>query len=208
MDSEKKPEEYFFKYAFPCSQVLLQQRRISQEKYKNLMDMYNKGQTPDREVLESVFQAAFTRIKKLAVEMQRNYWDLSVIKEYWEKYHNQIIKQGEGMYGKAPESFKDLCRIHVAEVVEVKGEMMRVKYDGGGEGGDYGGSCGSDESGGRAGDKDENDKNEDHDKIERNRENEKKNERIVSNILVPDVKVGDKVRIHYGYAIERVVNLN
>jgi len=29
-------------------------------------------------------------------------------------------------------------------------------------------------------------------------------ERVVSNFLVPDVHVGEKVRIHYGYAVEKV----
>ena len=64
------------------------------------------------------------------------------------------------MYGIASEEFKDLCKIHIAQITEIDGNKLTVKY---------------------------NDKT-----------------RIVSNFLVQDAIIGDKVRIHFAYAIEKV----
>lgn len=160
MENNESVERYFFKYAFPCSQVLLQLKKISQEEYTDLRKKFLKKEFPSRETLERVFSAAFTRIKKLAEKMQKDYWNPAVIKEYWENYHNQIITEGDGMYGKAPESFKDLCRINIAKVIERKGNMLIVNIDG--------------------------------------------NRRIVFDVLVPDISIGDKVKVHYGYAVEKI----
>jgi len=114
----------------------------------------------NKETLEKDFGAAFTRIKKLAETMNKDRWDFEVIKEYWERNHNDIIDKGDGMYGNSSEEFKDLCKIHEAEIIEKKGNSLIVKYG--------------------------------------------EKERIVSNFLVPDVRIGDKVRIHYGFAIEKI----
>ncbi|MDP2926048.1 MAG: hypothetical protein Q8N99_06760 [Nanoarchaeota archaeon] len=154
------PELYFFKYAFPCAFVILQRGNLSQEEYNNLNKKFLEGKSPSREILEKSFPVAFTRIKRLAEKMNKDMWDFEVIRRYWNKEHNRIINNGEGMYGKAPESFKDLCRINMAEVVERKGNMLIVGHD--------------------------------------------RKERIVFDVLVPDAKVGDKVKIHYAYAVEKV----
>ena len=155
-----RSEEYFFRYAFPCSEVLLQLKRIDQEDYDSLEKMLLKGEVPSRSDLERIFPVAFERIKRLAGKMGRDYWDFDVISEYWLRDHNDVIDRGEGIYGVASESFKKLCRVNVADIVERKGDNLIVEYDGG--------------------------------------------KRVVSDVLVRDVNVGDKVRIHYGYAVEKV----
>lgn len=155
-----RSEEYFFRYAFPCSQVLLQLKRISEADYDSLEGMFLRREVPARGKLEETFPVAFVRIKKLAARMDKNYWDFDVIKEYWLRDHNEVIDRGEGIYEVAPESFKRMCRINVADVVEREGDNIIVRYG--------------------------------------------ENKRVVSNFLVPDVTVGEKVRIHYGYAIEKV----
>lgn len=162
--SEESVEQYFFKYAFPCSQTLMELGRITKEEYEELKKMFLEGKVPDREVLERVFCVAFERISRLAIDMGKNKWDLDVNKEYWLKRHNEVIDNGEGMYGKAPESFKDLCRINIAEVVERKGDKLIVRY----------GSENSRES------------------------------RVVFDTLIPEVRVGDRIKIHYGYGVEVV----
>jgi hypothetical protein len=150
-------EEYFFKYAFPCAEVLLEWGSITPGEYEELEKIFFAKKVPDKKTLEKVFIAAFRRIKKLAQGMGKDYWDSEVIREYWEKNHNEIIDKGEGNYSKVPESFKDLCRVHVAEITYRKEGKMVVKY--------------------------------------------KDKKRVVFDFLVPDAKIGEKVRIHFSYAI-------
>ena len=40
MEDKEKIEWYFFKYAFPCSQVLLQLKKITQEEYAEFKKMF------------------------------------------------------------------------------------------------------------------------------------------------------------------------
>jgi len=160
MENNKTIERYFFKYAFPCSQVLFQMNKINQKEYNQLKKDFLSGDSPDKQTLERIFSAAFKRIKELAKKMQKKPWDSEVIHKYWQENHNKMINAGDGFYGNAPKSFKDLCKTHIAKVIETKNKMLIVKY------------------------------------------NEKK--RVVFKILVPEVKIGDKVKIHYGYAIEIV----
>jgi hydrogenase maturation factor len=64
------------------------------------------------------------------------------------------------MYGEASQNFKELCKIHEAEVIEKRQESLIVKYG-----------------------------------------NKK---RAVSGFLVPDAEKGDKVRIHFAFAVEKI----
>jgi len=153
-------EEYFLKYAFPCAQVKVRLGSLRKEDYDKLKETFLAGGCPDRENLEKIFPPAFRRLNKLAEKMKKEVWDFEVLKEYWEKNHNEVIDEGEGMYGTASEGFKELCKVHEAEVVEKHKDVLIVKY------------CGK--------------------------------QRAVSNFLVPDADVGDKVRIHFAYAIEKV----
>jgi len=151
-------ERYFFKYAFPCAQVKLKLGSLALEKYEELEREFFENNFPDKEDLEKSFGAAFRRIRKLAEKRGKEMWAPDVIKEYWEKNHNEIIEKGDGMYGTASEEFKDLCKVQVAEVVAIEEDRLTVVY----------------------GDR----------------------QRIVSDFLVPEIKVGDKVRIHFAFAIE------
>ncbi|OGJ21355.1 hypothetical protein A3K73_01270 [Candidatus Pacearchaeota archaeon RBG_13_36_9] len=153
-------EEYFFKYAFPCAQVKVKLGSLRKEEYDRLKEIFLQNSCPDKETLEAIFQAAFRRLGKLAGEMKKDVWDSDVLKEYWEKNHNEVIDEGEGMYGSTSSGFKELCKIHEAEVVEKHKDAIVVRY------------C---------------------NKL-----------RAVSNFLVPDADVGDKVRIHFAYAVEKV----
>lgn len=153
-------ERYFFKYAFPCAQTKVKLGSLRKEEYNELKELFLQNNCPDKETLERNFKPAFARIKRLAERMNKNMWDFSVIKEYWTKEHNEVIDKGEGMYGEASESFKELCKIHEAEVIGKQEDKLIVKYI-----------------------------------------NKK---RVVSNFLVQDSKIGDKVRIHFAYAIEKL----
>jgi len=163
-DVEESVEWYFFKYAFPCSQTLMQLGRISSEEYSGLKEGFEGREAPSQEILERVFSVAFERIDRLAVRMGLERWNFDVVKGYWGGEHNEVIARGEGMYGSAPESFKDLCRINIGEVVEVREGLLIVGY------------------------------------LNEGREET----RVVDGSLVNGVKVGDKIKIHYGYGVEKV----
>ena len=159
LKKEKKcVERYFFKYAFPCAQVKVKLGSLTPEKYDELEREFLKNDFPDKEDLEKSFGVAFKRIGALAEKMGKEMWDPKVIEKYWTENHNEIIDGGDGMYGIASEDFKDLCKIHEAEVIKIGGDKLTVVYG--------------------------------------------NKQRIVSNFLVPEVGVGDKVRIHFAFAIE------
>ncbi|GBE19598.1 hypothetical protein BMS3Abin17_00322 [archaeon BMS3Abin17] len=122
-------QEYFFKYAFPCANVLVENNKLDKKEFEKFKELFISGRVPSKEELESVFVAAFRRIKKLAERMGRNHWDLEVMKEYWHKNHNEVIDGGEGNYAPAPETFKDFCKVHKAEIIEKKDKMLVVRYD-------------------------------------------------------------------------------
>lgn len=153
-------EKYFFKYAFPCAQVKVKLGSLSLEDYEKLKEIFLEKKCPDKETLEMLFPPAFRRLRVLGEKLGKDIWDFSIIQEYWKRNHNEVIDEGEGMYGIASEDFKDLCKVHVAEVVEKEGNRLLVRYE--------------------------------------------EKEREVSNFLVPNVNVGDMVRIHFMFGIERV----
>lgn len=126
---EESVESYFFKYAFPCAQVKLRLGSLRKEEYNQLKELFLENKSPSKEELEKTFPPAFRRIRKLAGKMGRDIWDLEVIKEYWTDNHNKVIDEGDGMYGEASESFKDLCKVHAAEVIEEKENKLVVKYE-------------------------------------------------------------------------------
>ena len=124
-------DELFLKYAFPCAHVLLESGVITKERYSSLEDCAKGGEVLSRDVIESSFPSAFRRIKVLAEEMGvGDYWDMKVMEEYWYRNHNEVIDAREGNYAKFPESFRDFCKVHVAEVVKLLPEgFLSIEYD-------------------------------------------------------------------------------
>ena len=146
-----KAEVFFLKYAFPCSFIIKERRQIDEKTFHLLRDAALNNKAPDKPLLE----------------MKKDKWDLAVLREYFLKRHNRIIDNGMFAYKNAPESQKRLCKIHIAEIAEDKGDCFIVQYR------------------------------------ENNRKN-KKSTRVVLKELVPDAKIGDRVTIHYGYAVEKI----
>ena len=134
-----KPEQYFCRYAFPCAEILLQIKRIDQKRFDEIKSAAEKGIVPSRKVLEDTFKTAFDNIKKIAAKEGKDYWDISVIKKYFDEgEHNDFIDCGGGFFGHAPATIKDLCRIKTAVVEDIPGvniqgekaEIVKVKYNG------------------------------------------------------------------------------
>ena len=155
-----KVEEYFFRYAYPCSDMLVKLGKLDKERKKILDTEFESNVIPTKLELEECFPEAFRRIKQIAREMNRDYWDMVVIKKYFTEEHNKFIDANDGTYAKLPDTIKNICKVYVAEILDVKGNILVVKYD--------------------------------------------HKERSVINKYIEDVKKGDKVTIHFGFAVEKV----
>ena len=156
-----EPEVLFLKYAFPCAFIIKQRGEINEFEHQILEDAAINNKVLERRLLEKVFFRAFERINKVAKELNKDKWDSEVIKEYFINKHNSIIDEGMYSYAEAPESLKNLCKVHKAKVIKTKNNFLIVEYD-------------------------------------------NKKTRAASKDLVKNVKIGDYVTIHYGYAVEKL----
>ncbi len=111
-------EAYFLKYAFPCAFITLQRGRITKAEFEMLEDAAVNGEAVARSDLDRIFAPAMRRLHKLAEETGFEMWSRELVEEYYFKNHNQIIDEGEGDYGKAPEVLCELCKIFPAVVVQ------------------------------------------------------------------------------------------
>ncbi|MBT4823887.1 hypothetical protein HN695_00790 [Candidatus Woesearchaeota archaeon] len=169
------PEQHFFKYAWPCTEIILTDKRIPQQRFDDLKYAIENNITPSREILEDTYKVAFANLKELAERLSKeqnkeiNYWDMEVIQRYFtEAEHNMFIESEKAFFCKFPPAVKDLCKIHTAVIdkIEVISDriILFVKY--------------------------KDDKGEEK-------------ERRCLNIYNLEIKPQDKVIIHYGYIIEK-----
>ncbi|MCX8147528.1 MAG: hypothetical protein N3D84_03610 [Candidatus Woesearchaeota archaeon] len=117
------PEQYFFRFAWPCTETLLQKKKITQQRFNDLKFAAEHNLAPSRNILEGTYKNAFENLKKIAKQMKKDYWDIEVIKKYFEQgEHNRIIESGHGEYGNAPPTLKEMCKISkgIVEKVEIK----------------------------------------------------------------------------------------
>jgi hypothetical protein len=122
-------EEYFFAYAFPCLYNLKKLGKISSQRYNFILKNFEKGEIPTREELEDIFSAAFRRLKLIAKEKNKNYWDREIIVNYWRKDHNKFIEKKDGIYALTPEKFNEFCKVYEARVLFVDDKIITVKYN-------------------------------------------------------------------------------
>lgn len=154
------PERYFFKYAFPCAFLKLERKEITKKEYSEMEKKFCNGGSIGKKNLERIFKPAFVRIKRLAERMQKDFWSIDVIKEYWLNEHNNLIDENDGGWAEQTGRFKDLCKVHMAEIIEERDKSLLVRYG--------------------------------------------NMRREVYNVLVPNAKKGDRVTIHFSYAIEKI----
>jgi len=126
---EMSPERYFLMYAYPCSFVLVDLGKITEAKRKELEKKLLKNEPISKQELEKIFASAFRRLKQIAKETERDYWDFSVLRKYWLEEHNRFIDSGDGEYGRATSSFRELCKVHKAEVLTKEENILTVQYD-------------------------------------------------------------------------------
>jgi len=159
-DVKMTPEQYFFRYAFPCAHIILQRGGLTQEEYDKLEQRFLNNNPPARQELERIFTNAFKFVDKLAKELNKSRWDEEIIYKYWKSYHNEVIDKSIGNFKTAPEAFKNLCKVHLAEVIDSKEQILIVRYE--------------------------------------------NKTRAIHNVFFPEIKFGDKVKVHYAYAVEKV----
>ncbi len=126
-------ELYFLKYAFPCAFITLQRGRISNSEFEKLEDAAVNGKVILREDLERIFAPAMRRLKKLSKETGLEFWSRELLEEYYFKNHNEIIEEGEGDYGKAPEILRELCKVFPATVESIREDTAVVVLPDGGK---------------------------------------------------------------------------
>ena len=127
------PERYFLMYAFPCVRNLLHEDKISKKDASTLESVLFENRKIERTYMEFCFPNAFRRIKIIANEMNKDYWNIDVLKKYWLEEHNKFIDEGDGAYAYATPTFKELCKVRkaeVAEIVDKKRSIILINYDG------------------------------------------------------------------------------
>tara|TARA_Y100000310_G_C20641106_1_gene793935 strand:+ start:744 stop:1214 length:471 start_codon:yes stop_codon:yes gene_type:complete len=123
------PEVIFLKYAFPCSFILRQRNEITQQQYDQLEDAAINNTTLPKELLEKYFHRAFERISKLAIQNNKDKWDLEIIKKYFLENHNEIIEEGMYSYAKAPNTLKELCKVQKAKIIDIIDDNLIVEFN-------------------------------------------------------------------------------
>ncbi len=151
-----EPENFFLKYAFPCSWVIYARGEISLEEYNVLKEAALEGKKLSRDFLEKVYFRAFERLSRIAEEMNKDKWDMQVIEEYFRNRHNSIVELSEH-----PQLIKEFCKVYESTIKSISDEFYIVKYG-------------------------------------------LNKERKVKKVFVPNANIGDRIRIHYDYAIEKV----
>ena len=121
-------DEYFFAYAFPCINTLRELGRITPERYKLILENFEQGEIPTKSELEDIFTAAFRRLKLVAKERGKNYWDEEVIRDYWRDLHNKFIDKKDGAYAMTSKEFNELCKVQEASVLFVGEKQIVVEY--------------------------------------------------------------------------------
>lgn len=129
----ESPEQTFFKYAFPCSTVLLNRGRISQEKHDELAERFEKLDPPPSEELEKIYVNAARRMRVVAEKLGRDaVWDRQVILTYFLREHNRFIQEGDGEYKALPPALCEVCKVRICEVEEREKDVLTVRLPDGG----------------------------------------------------------------------------
>ena len=124
-----KAEEYFFIYAYPCAEVLKDLGFINGKTLEYINKKRKENEAISKEELEKIFKEAFRRIKIIAKEMNKDYWDKEVIKEYFLKRHNEFIDNNDGYYANLGDTIKELCKVNIGKVTAIKDNILTVNYN-------------------------------------------------------------------------------
>ncbi len=119
---EDEAGKVFWAYSRSCVDGLKAVGGIDDIDYTSIKEYEDRGEVPEREFLERVYPSAIGRIKKVAGEIGREYWDEKTIRDYFVKRHNEIIDRQEGRYAQMSPEMRELCKVKVGKIVEMKKE--------------------------------------------------------------------------------------
>jgi hypothetical protein len=119
------PEIYFLRYARPCADFMHQRKEINDSELEKIDLMLYGKIKPDRDFIEKVFYKAIVPLKKLA----KNYWNVEVIRHYFQDIHNGLIIDGSEGFEHLTGMQKELCKVHEAIIKEVKDNYYEVFYE-------------------------------------------------------------------------------
>ena len=107
---------YFLRYAYPCMRTLEMLGKVTPGDVKHIDDIIHSIGRVEKEYLEKIFTAAISRLKHLAKDLQKDYWDMEVIREYFLTRHNTIIDSKQGSYALLPETMCAACKVYTGKV--------------------------------------------------------------------------------------------
>ena len=122
-------EDYFLKYSFPCAHVLLEMGSINEKKFEELKKNTLQNKSMSRSELITLFPAAFRRITEVAAKMNKDIWDIDVMKKYFLQEHNNYIDAKDGNYKNFGSSFGDFCKVYKGKIIFKEGNMLTVQYE-------------------------------------------------------------------------------
>lgn len=83
------PEQLFFRYAWPCAEKRLMEKKITETQYRRLKTYKdNPHLSPEQSLLETCFPQAFDSLRILGNETDRSAWDNRNVKDYWRMFHD------------------------------------------------------------------------------------------------------------------------
>ncbi len=122
------PEEIFVRYSLSCLEDLCDTlKQVSEEEKKDIQMRYHTHLPISEEQLRRIFPAAFRR---LAERFGKDYWNMANVREYFVRYHNEYIDAGDGKYSFADDNIKYWCKVRIAHVEEVMGNIAVLNYEG------------------------------------------------------------------------------
>lgn len=116
--NDSDANRYFFKNAFPA----LTSDKIGAERYKELEDMFNSGESPSKKELYELFPHACNRVEE---------WTVEGIRRYWWRGHQELINAGKEEYEGAPSQFKIQCSVRPGVVTSAGKVTYEVQVRGG-----------------------------------------------------------------------------
>ena len=122
------PEQYFLRYSFPCAHVLLEMGSIDEKKFEELRQNVLENKQMNRTELMMIFPSAFRRISEVATKMNKDIWDMEVIKNYFLEQHNDYIEKRDGNYKQFGSHFGDFCKVYKGKVIGKEEDILIVQY--------------------------------------------------------------------------------
>lgn len=120
------PEIYFLRYARPCADFLRQRDEINDEQLKLIDDMLYEIIPPQKNFIEQIFHRAIVPLKEMS---SNNYWNIDVLKEYFQKKHNELVDCGAEGFEHLMGFQKELCKVHEARIVKIMPDYYEVFYE-------------------------------------------------------------------------------